>query len=234
MADEELKHAIEAILFASEKPLAPEELKVAFDGTVGVADIRAALEILKNDYASDCRGFSLTEVAGGYQIVTDARFAEVLKKFYQSREKKKISPASLETLSIIAYKQPVTKADIEFIRGVNVDGPLRTLLEKGVIRIAGRKDVPGRPILYGTTREFLVRFGLGSIKDLPPLSEFTQKDIDPNLLPPELKRSEGSEEAEESAGATSAENPEVVQETPETTEGPAVSESPSGGTDDGR
>lgn len=187
MEETELRSVLEALLFASDRSLSAEELKEAFDREVSVPDIKGALSALAKDYESEGRGFQLKEIAGGYQILTHERLASYVKRFYQSREKKKLSPASLETLSVVAYKQPVTKADIEFIRGVNVDGPMRTLLEKNLIKIAGRKEVPGRPILYGTTKEFLSHFGLNSIKELPPLSEFTEKDIDQDLLPPQMR-----------------------------------------------
>ena len=182
--------AIEALLFASERPLTPEEMKKAFDADVSAADIRAGIESLRNEYDAQARGFRVYEIAGGFQLASDIRFAETLKRFYQSREKKKLSQAGLETLSVIAYRQPVTRAEIEAIRGVNVDGAVKTLLEKGLIRISGRKEVPGRPILYGTTQEFLEHFGLKSTQELPPLSEYSLKDLDPNLLPPEMKQND--------------------------------------------
>ncbi len=187
METQDLKPILEALLFASDRSLTPEELKDAFEEDVPASAIKSALSALEKEYEEQGRGFALKEIAGGYQILTHERLASYVKRFYQSREKKKLSPASLETLSVVAYKQPVTKADIEFIRGVNVDGPMRTLLEKNLIKIAGRKEVPGRPILYGTTKEFLSHFGLNSIKELPPLSEFTEKDIDQNLLPPQMR-----------------------------------------------
>ncbi len=193
MEQNELKFVIEALLFASERPLSVEDLRQAFEEDLSADDIAAALEELKADYAAQKRGFTLTELAGGFQLITDPRFASYLKRYYQAREKKKLSQATLETLSIIAYKQPVTRADIEFVRGVNVDGALKTLLEKGLVKMTGRKDVPGRPMLYGTTKEFLDHFALSSLKELPALSEFTLKDIDPALLPPELKRPETQE-----------------------------------------
>ena len=186
METDELKHAIEALLFASEKPLSIEQIKEAFEENLDAGDIRSRAVELKNEYAAQNRGFKLFEVAGGFQIATDPRFAGVLQRFYQAREKKKISQASLETLSIIAYRQPVTRADMEFIRGVNVDGALKTLLEKGLVKILGRKDVPGRPMLYGTTKEFLEHFGLASVEQLPALKEFSLKDIEAHLLPPEM------------------------------------------------
>ena len=187
MDAQDLRPILEAILFASDSSLTADELKDAFDGEISTAAVKAALSELEKEYESLGRGFALKEIAGGYQILTHERFSSHLKRFYQSREKKRLSPASLETLSVVAYKQPVTKADIEFVRGVNVDGPLRTLLEKNLIKIAGRKEVPGRPILYGTTKEFLAHFGLNSVKELPPLSEFSEKDIDQNLLPPQMR-----------------------------------------------
>ena len=190
MNDSDLKSAVEALLFASEKPLTPEEMKDAFGGGVSAADIRAQVESLRKEYDEQNRGFRVYEIAGGFQLASDIRFAEILKRFYQSREKKKISQAGLETLAVIAYRQPVTRADIEAIRGVNVDGPVKTLLEKGVIRICGRKEVPGRPILYSTTQEFLEHFGLKSVQELPTLSEYSLKDLDPSLLPPEMKNAE--------------------------------------------
>ncbi len=187
MEGQELKSAIEALLFASERPLVLDDIKTAFEDSISAAEIREQLAALKTEYEAQARGFRLVEMAGGFQIATDPKFSYVLKKFYQSREKRKLSQASLETLSVIAYRQPVTKADIEFVRGVNVDGPLKTVLEKGLARIVGRRDVPGRPILYGTTKLFLEHFGLNSLKELAELSKFTEKDLDQNLLPPEMK-----------------------------------------------
>ena len=187
MGNEEIKHAIEALLFASEKPLSPEQIQEAFEEELGVQEIRRALETLGKEYIEGNRGFKLFEIAGGFQLVSDPRFSSYLKRFYQAREKKRLSQASLETLSVIAYRQPATRADIEVIRGVNVDGAIKTLLEKGLIRIVGRKEVPGRPMLYGTTKEFLEHFGMNSIKELPALTEFKPEDIAENLLPPEMK-----------------------------------------------
>lgn len=194
--DQELKQAVEALLFASEKPLTIEEIKQAFEDGVRAPQLQTAVDALKEEYESQQRGFRLIEIAGGYQLMTDPRFSDVLKRFYQAREKKKLSQASLETLSVIAYRQPVTRADIEFIRGVNVDGALKTLLEKGLVKMAGRKEVPGRPMLYATTKEFLEHFGLKAVSDLPPLKEFTEKDIAEHLLPPEMKTVQNNVETE--------------------------------------
>jgi segregation and condensation protein B len=187
MEPPELQRAIEALLFASEKPLTLDHIQMACEEGVTAEHIRTALRALREEYDAAGRGFKLYEIAGGYQFMTDPKHAPFLRRFYQAREKKRLSQASLETLSVVAYKQPASRADIEFIRGVNVDGALKTLLEKGLVRIVGRKDVPGRPMLYGTTREFLEHFGLKSTDELPPLSEFSLKDIEDRLLPPELK-----------------------------------------------
>jgi segregation and condensation protein B len=203
VGDSDLKFAVEALLFASERPLQAEEIRQAFsskDGeSVGIAEIDQALSQLKEDYVAQGRGFELAEIAGGFQLVSHPRFSSYLKSFYQSREKKKLSQAALETLSVIAYRQPVTKADIEFIRGVNVDGALKTLLEKEFVRIVARKEVPGRPMLYGTTKQFLEHFGLNALKDLPALSEYTLKDLPENLLPPDFKPTVQEEAGEQKA-----------------------------------
>ncbi|MBI4352530.1 MAG: SMC-Scp complex subunit ScpB [Candidatus Omnitrophica bacterium] len=174
----ELRYAVEALLFASERPLSVKEMGEAFGEEADEKALEAGLHELKNEYESQGRGFKLVEIAGGFQLVSDPRFASTLKRFYQAREKKRLTQASLETLSIVAYKQPVSRADVEFIRGVQVDGALKTLLERNLIRIAGRKDVPGRPLLYGTTREFLEYFGLKGLEELPPLKEFTEAPLE--------------------------------------------------------
>ena len=195
MEMDDLKRSVEALLFASEKALSPEEIRGAFAiDEVPTSRIQDALNELREEYETQRRGFRMYEIAGGYQLASAIDFAEVLKRFYQEREKKKMSPASLETLSVIAYRQPVTRADIEGIRGVNVDAAVKGLMDKNLIRIVGRKEVPGRPILYGTTREFLEHFGLKSLEDLPPLSEYSLKDLDPSQLPPELKQQMESEQ----------------------------------------
>ena len=221
MENDSLKYAIEALLFASERSLSAEQIKQAFSAEGGSAsggeesvsaeDILASLESLKTEYEEQKRGFRLFEIAGGFQLVTDPRFSSYLKRFYQDREKKRLSQASLETLSVVAYRQPVTRADIEFIRGVNVDGALKTLLEKGLVKIVGRKEVPGRPMLYGTTKEFLDHFGINSVKELPALSEYTLKDIEPHLLPPELREEqERTENAEQNTETSKVETEETT------------------------
>ncbi len=184
---DDLKRSVEGLLFASERPLGAEEIRKAFEATPSLEDVKAALEALRAEYEEQARGFRLFEIAGGWQLVTDPALEPVLKKFYEGRLKRRLSQATLETLSIVAYRQPVTRADVEAIRGVNSDAAFQTLLGKGLVKIIGKKEVPGRPMLYGTTQVFLEHFGLKAVKDLPSLTEFSLKDIDPNLLPPEMR-----------------------------------------------
>ena len=182
------KNIIEAMLFVSDKPLFVHEIKGVleeFDGRQ-VKDI--ILELAK-EYDEAQRSFSIKEIAGGFQIVTDPLLAPWLKKLYKTSGSDRLTGPSLETLAIIAYKQPVTKPEIETIRGVNVDGVLKTLIEKSLVRIAGRKETVGRPMLYGTSQEFLQYFGLNSVEELPKLEEFhiTEKDIE---LPEHFRKEE--------------------------------------------
>lgn len=138
--------------------------------------IESAISELKAKYESADSALRVIGVAGGYRLSTIPELAPYLKKWFKG-ERPRLSKPSLETLSIIAYKQPITRSEVEAIRGVNVEGPLGTLLERGLIRIVGRKDTVGRPILYGTTRLFLEHFGLNTLKDLPILNEFSELDL---------------------------------------------------------
>ncbi|MBL7157155.1 MAG: SMC-Scp complex subunit ScpB [Candidatus Omnitrophica bacterium] len=176
MAKEMTKKVIEALLFVSEKPLTIEDFRQALDGLDEEA-IKQNIEKLREEYAKEQRSFSIAELAGGYQIVTNPEFAPWIGKLFR-RDEIKFSGPSLETLAIIAYKQPLTRSEIERIRGVNVEGVLKTLLDKNLIKIRGRKDAPGRPITYGTTDEFLQRFGLKGLEQLPKLRDFTEHDLD--------------------------------------------------------
>ena len=181
MESSELKKIIEALLFTSEKPITIEQMKEVIE-EVETKEIKASLAEIMGEYDTLGRSFKVYEVAGGYQMVTAPEFADYLKKFYRVKSKDKLSKPALETLAVIAYRQPITKAEIEDIRGVNVDGVVETLADRSMIKITGRKDAPGRPILYGTTKEFLERFGLSSLNELPKLGEFTEADIDLNEL----------------------------------------------------
>jgi len=166
-----LKGVIEALLFVSEKPLLIEQIKCIFED-LEPSDIRNLLEEIKKEYNGVSKGIRITEVAGGFQMVTNPDYASDIKKFYKQRQSERLSGPSLETLAVIAYKQPVTRLDVESIRGVNVDGIIKNLQAKGLIRIAGRKEAIGRPFVYGTTRQFLEYFGLKSLEDLPKIEEF--------------------------------------------------------------
>jgi segregation and condensation protein B len=140
-------------------------------------EIRDCIEELNGEYNSTERSFHIKEIAGGFQMMTDPVYSTWISALYKRPPDRLTGPA-LETLAIIAYKQPLTRSDIEVIRGVNVDGVLHTLEERSLIRTRGRVDAPGRPILYGTTAEFLQHFGLRSLEDLPKLKEFQEGDLD--------------------------------------------------------
>jgi len=142
--------------------------------------IRKLVNELGAEYKESQRSFGVTEVAGGFQFATDPSFGRWLKKLYKIKQSDYLTAPSLETLAIIAYKQPIAKADIEFVRGVNVDGVIGSLTQKGLIKITGRKEVIGRPFLYGTTPLFLQYFGLNSLDELPALAEFKEADLDFN------------------------------------------------------
>lgn len=166
------KQIIEALLFATEKPISIEQIReILGNSDDDPRNIRAVIDELKAEYAKDSRAFDIIEVAGGFQLATDPAFAPWLKKMFRRAKEEHLSRPSLETLAIIAYKQPISRVDIEHMRGVDTSGVLKTLLEKGLIKILGRKDVPGRPIIYGTTKEFLQYFGLNSISQLPKAEE---------------------------------------------------------------
>jgi len=171
-ASDELKAIVEALVFASPDPLTPSTLFALLDGEPP-EDVAAALEALKADYERP-GGLQMVEVAGGVQIVTRPEFYEWVRRLFHEQTKQKLSVAALETLAVVAYKQPVTAPEIAEIRGVNTSGVLSTLLERQLIKVAGRKQVVGRPFLYATTHEFLVRFGLSGLDDLPNVEEMAE------------------------------------------------------------
>jgi len=171
MVQNNLRGAIEAMLFSSDRPLTLEQFKKALDN-LETTQIRKELESLSSDLEASGRGIRIVEVAGGFQMITASTFAPFLKKLYQQRRVEKLSKPALETLAMIAYKQPVTKTQVESLRGVNVDGVIKSLTDKGLVRIAGRRKVPGRPYIYSTTRTFLEYFGLKSLEELPKIENF--------------------------------------------------------------
>ena len=147
---------------------------VAALGHTSPSEVRPALQHLGEDFDREGRGLQLVEVAGGFQLVTRPDYAPWIKRLDRARSVPKLSRSALESLAIIAYKQPIVRTDIEQIRGVETSSVLRTLLERKLVRMVGRKDSPGRPILYGTTKTFLQHFGLRDLSELPPLREFTE------------------------------------------------------------
>jgi segregation and condensation protein B len=167
---EELKRIIEALIYASPDPLTPKTLFKVLE-TEPREDVQRSLESLLADYAEGRGGLHLVEVAGGYQIVTRPELSEWVRRLFHERKTQKLSVQALETLAVIAYKQPITAPEITEIRGVNTQGVIATLLERRLIKIAGRKQVVGRPFLYATTREFLIRFGLRDLADLPKMED---------------------------------------------------------------
>ena len=199
----QIKNIIEAMLFVSDKPLFLSEIKGVLEDP-DANEIKEVIAELAGEFETQGRALRVKEIAGGYQIVTDPVLAPWLKKLYKTAGSDRLSGPSLETLAIIAYKQPASKPEIEAIRGVNVDGVLKTLVEKNLVRILGRRETVGRPIIYGTTQDFLQYFGLNSLEELPRLEEFhfTEKDIE---LPEHFQKEEEEEGLKQQEGG----NPDV-------------------------
>jgi len=190
------KSVIEALLLASEKPLPLEQIRIVLDN-LDAAETRRLVEELKVEYEQANRGIRIAEIAGGFQMITAAVFAPFLKKLFKDRNAEKLSKPALETLAIIAYKQPLTRTEIELLRNVNVDGVIKSLVDKNLIRIAGRKKAPGRPCVYGTTRQFLEHFGLKSLEDLPKIEEFSALAEKNELVDIELEEEKKTEALDE-------------------------------------
>jgi len=169
---DDIKNIIESLLFVSEEPLTIDRFKKIISGTE-TKDLREALEDLKADYEARQGGFFLNQVAGGYQIRTRPEYMEWIKRLLQPKPMR-LSKAALETLAIIAYKQPVIRSDVEHIRGVDCGGVLRVLLERKFVRVLGRKEIAGRPLIYATTKRFLEVFDLKNLKDLPTPKEIEE------------------------------------------------------------
>ena len=186
-----LAHVIEALLFSAQKPLATKELvdvlRRAGDennpaagglnefAKVREAEVAAALQQLKIECIEQEHGFQLIEKAEGWQLATDPAFAPWVRQLFPGPKPARLTAPALETLSIIAYRQPITRADVEAVRGVNIDGVLQTLMERGLVKIAGRAEVPGRPLLYETTQFFLDHFGLRTLDELPNAEELRKR-----------------------------------------------------------
>jgi len=174
------KPAVEAIVYVAEDPVTAEQIaaalaEVAPDNAPATHDVQAILEALAAEYQGESRGMEVKQVAGGYRMATKPQHHEAVRRFVKSlKPPVKLSLAAWETLAVIAYRQPVTLPEIQQVRGVNAAAVVKTLLEKKLITTAGRKEVIGRPILYRTTRDFLVQFGLKDLSELPSLKEFEE------------------------------------------------------------
>ena len=183
-----LLRVIEALLFSAQKPLSIREITTAIKGAqdeslsndfsrVREAETAAALEQLKLEYVEQQRAFQLVEKAEGWQLATEPQYAQWVRQLYPAPKPARLSAPALETLAIIAYRQPITRADVEAVRGVNIDGVLQTLMERGVVKIAGRAEIPGRPLLYETTQLFLTHFGLRNLDELPNVEELRRQNL---------------------------------------------------------
>lgn len=189
MEIENLKKTLESLLFVSDSPLSSKKV-AAFLKEAKVDEVEQAFAALKEEINNLNRSFQLIQVAEGYQLVTRPEHHRWAKELYKVISKTRLSKASLEALAIIAYKQPVTRAEVEAIRGVEVSNLVQSLMEKRMLRILGRAETPGRPLLYGTTTEFLIHFGLKDLADLPKVSEI--QDLTGDRPSPEfLKEMEG-------------------------------------------
>jgi segregation and condensation protein B len=173
VTDETIRPVVEALLFAVDRPLSISRISELLDG-VPHGTVREVIDEICAEYNSNDRPLTLRQVAGGYQFYTRPQYAPWLKKLYKSKSSNRLSPAALETLAIVAYKQPITRAEIEAIRGVSVSGLLSTLLERRLIKIGGRDDTIGKPLLYRTTNEFLTYFGLADVRDLPSIASLQE------------------------------------------------------------
>ncbi len=218
-----IKYAVEALVFASPKPITLEEIAKAIRGAaveteiltlqpmseVKEADVAAAIEELKAEYTEQGRAFQITEQISGWSLATVRDAAEFVQQLYPEAKPTRLSGPALETLAIIAYRQPVTRADMEAVRGVAVDGVMQVLLDRSLVKIVGRAEVPGRPLLYATTEYFLQHFGLKNVDELPNADELRRV----NLPKAEIVTEEKPVTAKAAAEATA---------TPEATEEPAL------------
>jgi segregation and condensation protein B len=232
-----LHRIVEAILFASQKPVSAKELSAIFKGAaeaakenpdiaafakVKSAQIQEAIQKLELEYSETGRSFEVRESAAGWQLVTRGDYAPWLRQLFPENRQARLSAPAMETLAIIAYRQPITRADMEAVRGVAVDGVLQTLLDRNLVRIAGRSEIAGRPLLYETTQYFMDHFGLKNLDDLPNASELRRIAL-PKANPPEEAPAEAQPAAEEKTAEPPTSEPELFDPQPTESE---PSESP--------
>src|SRR5436305_5777211 len=209
-----LSQAIEALLFSAQKPLTTSELRDTLTragdndeliqnefGRVKEAEVAATLGQLKTDYTLTPRGFQLVEKAGGWQLVSHPDCARWVRQLFPGSKPARLSPPALETLAIIAYRQPITRADVEAVRGVTIEGVLQNLMERGLVKISGRAELPGRPLLYETTQLFLEHFGLRNLDELPNAEELRTRYLPTaqpkrEIAPADAERAEQTQNAE--------------------------------------
>ena len=172
---EKTRAILEALLFVAAEPVVPKDLKQVTE--MHERDITALLDELVDEYASRGGGVIVGKVAGGYQMMTNPEHSDLIKRLKGKASAQKLSIPALETLAIVAYKQPITKAEIEDLRGVSADGVVKSLLDKRLIKIVGHKEAPGRPLLYCTSKEFLQYFSLNDLTELPTLKDLEREDI---------------------------------------------------------
>ncbi len=198
-----LKPLLEALIFVSEEPLTIDRITEIVSGAEKGL-VKEAVYVLMEEYEKNGRGVEIIEIAGGFKMKTRAEFSQWIGALFTTKKKTRLSIQALETLAVIAYKQPITKAEIEQIRGVNIVGTVRTLLERNLVKILGKKEAPGRPIMYGTTKEFLEYFGLKNISSLPTLKEFSElglSEVRDEVSEGEEEKSESGETAEDFGGS---------------------------------
>ena len=202
MEDQQLKSAIEALLFVAGNPLSLEKLTGVLEGPAP-EQVEAQLGALRNEYEDRGAGIMLVEVAGGYQLATRPEQASWIRKFKAVKVSAKLSKPALETLAIVAYRQPITRTEIEAVRGVNIGGIMRNLMERRLVKIVGKKDVPGKPMMYGTSQEFLQYFGLKDLSSLPTLKEFQELEAGEDVMEevPAGEQESGEQDDEAAAGA---------------------------------
>ncbi|MDH4227649.1 MAG: SMC-Scp complex subunit ScpB [Deltaproteobacteria bacterium] len=226
MEKDALKPVIEALIFAADHPLTLDKIAGVMEGVEKDA-VKAALKELVTDYEADAKGIYIEEVAGGFQLRTKVANAPWIKRLFKIGTPK-MSRAGIETLAMVAYKQPITRAELEAIRGVDSAGVLKTLLERRLVKIVGRQEVPGRPVMYGTTKEFLETFNLRDLAGLPTLKdiETLEKEFNANAYGEEAVEGEGvmNEMAEEEIRKLREEASEETESTGIETEGEAGAE----------
>lgn len=212
MEDQELKSAVEALLFASGNPLSVDRLKGIFEDA-STEQIEEQIAALRREYEERRSGVMIADVAGGYQVVTRPELAPWIRKFRTVKVSTRLSRPALETLAIIAYKQPITRTEVEAIRGVNIGGIVRNLMERRLVKIVGKKDVPGKPMMYGTSMDFLQYFGLKDLSALPTLKEFTELEAGEEILEETAGQGPDAADAGHAEESAPAELSEVTEAT---------------------